>query len=163
MELPKRNPSYPLSNCLWGAVEMEAEQALTARQIETGMMFRKTMGENEGMIFVFQRPNSRGFWMKNCPVPMSAAYIDPQGRINEIVKLDPHNTNSVKSRSFQIQYVLEAPRGWFKKNGLGPGVTIMTPKGHVAADVFSRTPMKIALAQINTTVGDFAGNTARLA
>ena len=116
--------------------EMEAEQALTARQIETGMMFRKTMGENEGMIFVFQRPNSRGFWMKNCPVPMSAAYIDPQGRINEIVKLDPHNTNSVKSRSFQIQYVLEAPRGWFKKNGLGPGVTIMTPKGTLPQTYF---------------------------
>ena len=119
-----------------GAVEMEAEQALTDRQIKTGMMFRKTMGENEGMIFVFPRPELRGFWMKNCLVPMSAAYIDPQGRINEVVKLEPHNTNSVMSRSFQIQYVLEAPRGWFKKNGLGPGVTIMTPKGTLSQTYF---------------------------
>ncbi len=119
-----------------GAVEMEAEQALTDRQIKTGMMFRKTMGNNEGMIFVFERPKRQGFWMKNCLVPMSAAYIDPQGRINEIVKLEPHNSNSVMSRSFQIQYVLEAPRGWFKKNGLGPGVTIMTPKGTLSQAYF---------------------------
>jgi uncharacterized membrane protein (UPF0127 family) len=119
-----------------GAVEMEAEQALTDRQIKTGMMFRKTMGKNEGMIFVFERPKRQGFWMKNCLVPMSAAYIDPQGRINEIIKLEPHNTNSVMSRSFQIQYVLEAPRGWFKENGLGPGVTIMTPKGTLSQTYF---------------------------
>ena len=119
-----------------GAVEMEAEQALTDRQIKTGMMFRKTMGKNEGMIFVFERPKRQGFWMKNCLVPMSAAYIDPQGRINEIVKLEPHNSNSVMSRSSQIQYVLEAPRGWFKENGLGPGVTIMTPKGTLSQTYF---------------------------
>ena len=119
-----------------GAVEMEAEQALTDRQIKTVMMFRKSMGENAGMLFVFKAPKQQGFWMKNCFVPMSAAYIDPQGRINEIVKLEPHNTNSVMSKSFQIQYVLEAPRGWFKKNGLGPGVTIMTPKGTLPQTYF---------------------------
>ena len=119
-----------------GAVEMEAEQALTDRQIKTGMMFRKTMGENEGMIFVFERPKRQGFWMKNCLVPMSAAYIDPQGRINEIIKLEPHETKPVDSRSSQIQYVLEAPRGWFKENGLGPGVTIMTPKGTLQQTYF---------------------------
>jgi hypothetical protein len=119
-----------------GAVNMEAEQALTERQIKTGMMFRKTMGENSGMLFVFKQPKRQGFWMKNCFVPMSAAYIDSQGRINEIVKLEPRNTNSVMSRSFQIQYVLEAPRGWFKENGLGPGVTIMTPKGTLQQTYF---------------------------
>jgi len=134
--ITQAQPKLPAIKLFVGAVEMEAEQALTARQIETGMMFRKTMGENEGMIFVFQRPNSRGFWMKNCPVPMSAAYIDPQGRINEIIKLEPHETKPVDSRSSQIQYVLEAPRGWFKENGLGPGVTIMTPKGTLQQTYF---------------------------
>jgi uncharacterized membrane protein (UPF0127 family) len=119
-----------------GAVKIEAEQALTERQIKTGMMFRKTMGENSGMLFVFKQPKRQGFWMKNCLVPMSAAYIDPQGRINEIVKLEPRNTNSVMSRSFQIQYVLEAPRGWFKENGIGSGVTIMTPKGTLSQTYF---------------------------
>ena len=134
--ITQAQPKLPSIKLFVGAVEMEAEQALTARQIETGMMFRKTIGENEGMIFVFQRPKRQGFWMKNCLVPMSAAYIDPQGRINEIVKLEPHNTNSVMSRSFQIQYVVEAPRGWFKENGLGPGVTIMTPKGTLQQTYF---------------------------
>ena len=134
--ITRAQAKLPTIKLFVGAVEMEAEQALTDRQIKMGMMFRKTMGKNEGMIFVFPRPEPRGFWMKNCLVPMSAAYIDPQGRINEIVKLEPRNTNSVKSRSFQIQYVLEAPRGWFKKNGLGPGVTIMTPKGTLSQTYF---------------------------
>jgi len=134
--ITQAQPKLPSIKLFVGAVEMEAEQALTDRQIKTGMMFRKTMGNNEGMIFVFERPKRQGFWMKNCLVPMSAAYIDPQGRINEIVKLEPHNSNSVMSRSFQIQYVLEAPRGWFKENGLGPGVTIMTPKGTLQKTYF---------------------------
>jgi len=134
--ITQAQPKLPAIKLFVGAVEMEAEQALTDRQIKTGMMFRKIMGNNEGMIFVFERPKRQGFWMKNCLVPMSAAYIDPQGRINEIVKLEPHNSNSVMSRSFQIQYVLEAPRGWFKENGLGPGVTIMTPKGTLSQTYF---------------------------
>ena len=112
--ITQAQPKLPSLKLFVGAVEMEAEQALTDRQIKTGMMFRKTMGENEGMIFVFPRPEPRGFWMKNCLVPMSAAYIDPQGRINEIIKLEPHETKPVDSRSSQIQYVLDAPRGWFK-------------------------------------------------
>ncbi len=134
--ITQAQPKLPSIKLFVGAVEMEAEQALTDLQIKTGMMFRKTMGKNEGMIFVFPRPERKGFWMKNCLVPMSAAYIDPQGRINQIVKLEPHNTNSVKSRSIQIQYVLEAPRGWFKKHGLGPGVTIMSPKGTLQQTYF---------------------------
>ena len=135
-EITQAQPKLPAIKLFVGAVEMEAEQALTTRQIDTGMMFRKTMGENEGMIFVFQRPNSRGFWMKNCPMPMSVAYIDPQGRIKQIEPLEPHETKPVESRSSQIQYVLEAPRGWFKKNGLGAGVTIMTPKGTLSQTYF---------------------------
>ena len=67
--------------------------------------------------------------MKNCFVPLSAAYIDAQGRIAEVVHLEPHNTSTVWSQSRQIQYVLEAPRGWFKKNGIQPGVMLMTEKG----------------------------------
>ena len=134
--ITQAQPKLPAIKLFVGAVEMEAEQALTDRQIKTGMMFRKTMGKNKGMIFVFPRPNPRGFWMKNCLVPMSAAYIDPQGRINQIVPLEPYETKPVDSRSSQIQYVLEAPRGWFKKNGLGPGVTIMTPKGTLQQTYF---------------------------
>ncbi len=134
--ITEAQPKLPTIKLFVGAVELMAEQALTDRQIKTGMMFRKTMGDNEGMLFVFNRPKQQGFWMKNCFVPMSAAYIDPQGRINEIVKLEPHNIRSVVSKSFQIQYVLEAPRGWFKKNGLGPGVMIMTPKGTLPQTYF---------------------------
>src|SRR5262245_20547799 len=63
---------------LWlGSEEMVAELALTFEQVQTGMMFRTNMAEQEGMLFVFSRPHRAGFWMKNTLLPLSCAYIDP--------------------------------------------------------------------------------------
>jgi hypothetical protein len=66
-----------------------AEIATTRRQIETGMMFRTNMLENEGMLFVFGQPHQVGFWMKNCPLPMSCAYLDAKGVILELHDMEP--------------------------------------------------------------------------
>src|SRR5437667_8178642 len=59
---------------LWlGAQEMVAELALTQTQVATGMMYRKEMGTNDGMLFVFPRPHRTAFYMRNTVVPLSAA------------------------------------------------------------------------------------------
>ena len=121
-----------------GTVEIKVEQALTEIQIQTGMMFRKEMGTNEGMIFVHRDVSGRGYWMKNCFVALSIAYIDPVGRIVEIHDMEPHNTNSVYSFSNNIKYALETPQGWFKRNGIGPGVMITTGKGTLPETYFPR-------------------------
>src|SRR5258708_4123434 len=69
---------------LWlGPKEVLAEQALAHDQIETGMMFRKEMGEDEGMLFVFGRPIKATFWMRNTLLPLSCAYIDSTGIVLE--------------------------------------------------------------------------------
>ena len=99
---------------LWlGQDELTAELALTAQQMQTGMMFRTNMAENEAMLFVFGAPVRASFWMKNCVIPLSAAYIDPDGTILEIHPLQPHDTNSVVAASDRIQFVLETRQGWF--------------------------------------------------
>jgi uncharacterized membrane protein (UPF0127 family) len=112
-----------------GPKEMLTEMALTEAQQECGMMFRTNMGANEGMIFVFSRPGRASFWMKNCPLPLSAAYIDPEGTIVEIHPLKPYDTNSVVAGVNNIAYVLETPQGWFEQNGVGTGAVIVTEKG----------------------------------
>ena len=66
--------------------------------MQTGMMFRTNLAENAGMLFVLPMPQQASFWMKNCPLPLSAAYIDPEGVILEIHDLQPHNTNSRRGR-----------------------------------------------------------------
>ncbi len=121
-----------------GTVEIEVEQALTEIQIQTGMMFRKSMGPNEGMIFVHQDVGERNYWMKNCFVALSIAYINPVGRIVEIHDMKPHDTNTVDSVSNNIKYALETPQGWFKRNGIGPGVMITTGKGTLPETYFPR-------------------------
>ena len=137
-EPSQAQPRLPTIKIYVGTVEMKAEQALTEIQIQTGMMFRKTMGPNEGMIFVHRDVSSRNYWMKNCFVALSIAYINPVGRIVEIHDLKPHNTNGVYSASNNIKYALEMPQGWFKRNGIGPGVVITTEKGTLLETYFPR-------------------------
>jgi uncharacterized membrane protein (UPF0127 family) len=112
-----------------GPREITAEVARTEWQQRCGMMFRTNIGENEGMIFLLPQPMQASFWMKNCPQPLSAAYIDPQGTIEEIHPLQPQDTNPVVATSGNIQYVLETAQGWFERNGITTGAVITTEKG----------------------------------
>ena len=137
-EPTKAQPKLPTIKMYVGTVEMKVEQALTEVQIQTGMMFREEIGTNEGMIFVHREVSGRGYWMKNCFVALSIAYIDPVGRIVEIHDMEPHDTNSVYSASNNIKYALETPQGWFKRNGIVPGVMITTGKGTLPETYFPR-------------------------
>ncbi len=115
---------------LWiGPEAMSTEMAVTEVQERTGMMFRTNMAENEGMIFVFPTPVRADFWMKNTVLPLSAAYIDPDGQILEIHDLQPQDTNSVSAATANIQYVLETAQGWFKRHNIKEGTVIATEKG----------------------------------
>jgi uncharacterized membrane protein (UPF0127 family) len=115
---------------LWlGPEEMTAEVAVTAEQITAGMMFRTNLAENAGMLFVFGRPAQPSFWMKNCPLPLSAAYMDPAGTILELHDFEPFNTNPVPAMSSNVQYVLEAGRGWFEQHHIRSGMLVRTEYG----------------------------------
>jgi hypothetical protein len=124
---------------LWlGAEEMVAELALTGQQTQTGMMFRTNLAENAGMLFVFPTPYRASFWMKNCPLPLSAAYIDPEGVILEIHDLQPHNTNSVVASSEQVQFVLEVNQGWFGRHKVTTGMVVRTEHGPLRETFFGK-------------------------
>jgi uncharacterized protein len=122
---------------LWlGPAEITAELALTQQQVQTGMMFRTEMGENDGMLFVFGGPHQAGFWMKNTKVPLSAAYIDPEGIILEIHDLQPHDTNSVVAATDRVQYVLETPQGWFQRHKVSTGAIVRSERGSLQQTFF---------------------------
>jgi len=121
-----------------GQHEMVAELALRPQEIRTGMMFRTNMEPNTGMLFALPYTQQASFWMKHCPYPLSAAYIDPEGIIQEIHNLEPFNTNSVTAASDNIRFVLETPRGWFKDHNVKPGVAIATERGPLMQTFFGR-------------------------
>jgi uncharacterized membrane protein (UPF0127 family) len=124
---------------LWlGAEELVAELALSNEQVQTGMMFRTKLEENAGMLFVFSVPHRASFWMKNCPLPLSAAYIDPEGVILEVRKLEPHNTTSVTARTDRVQFVLETNEGWFERHKVTAGMVVRTERGSLMETFFQK-------------------------
>ena len=115
---------------LWvGAEELSTEVCLTTQQLATGMMFRTNLAETAGMLFPFTVPHRASFYMRNTTVPLSAAYIDPEGVILEIHDLMPLEEKSVEAESDQVQYVLEVNQGWFARHHLSTGVVVRTARG----------------------------------
>ena len=124
---------------LWlGPHEIEAELALTAPEVITGMMFRKDISEKEGMLFVFRDEDKRSFWMKNVPIPLTCAYIDGEGTIVEIHGMKPLDESPILSKSDKIQYVLEMKHGWFERNKIGVGTVMRTERGSLRETFFRR-------------------------
>lgn len=104
-----------------GARTVKMQIAALPAEQQQGLMFRKTMGSDEGMIFVFTSPQQMGFWMRNTTLPLDIGYIDPTGELKEIYPMYPLDERSVSSRSHNIQFCLEMNQGWFKANGVKPG------------------------------------------
>ena len=130
-------PKLPTLKLWVGKQVIEAEMAVTSRELATGMMYRTNIAENEGMLFRLPFPQTASFYMKNTVVPLSCAYIDAEGTILEIHDLQPRNEQPVPSATSNIQYVLETAQGWFERNNIGIGTVIRTDYGSLA-EVFSR-------------------------
>lgn len=115
---------------LWvGAEELSTEVCITMQQLATGMMFRTNLAENAAMLFPFGQLHRASFYMRNTTVPLSAAYIDPDGVILEIHELKPLDETSVTAESDQIQYVLEVNQGWFARHNISTGAVVRAAQG----------------------------------
>lgn len=88
-----------------------------------GLMFRKSLGQNEGMLFVFDEVTTHCMWMKNTFIPLSVAFLDAAARIVNIAAMTPQSEES-HCASKPARYALEMRRGWFAERGIGPGFTI---------------------------------------
>jgi uncharacterized membrane protein (UPF0127 family) len=135
-EPTEAQPRLPTVKLWVGPAEITAELAIRPREIQTGMMFRTNMLETEGMLFIFSQPHQAGFWMKNCPLPLSCAYMDASGTILELHDMEPHNTNSIVAGSDKVMFVLETPRGWFERHGVRTNMEVRTERGTLAQTFF---------------------------
>ncbi len=106
---------------------VNAEIAEKAEDRNRGFMERKNIPDGTGMLFIFDRDQILSFWMKNTPHPLSIAYIDSKGQIRDIFDMTPFSTASIISTS-SVRYALEVPQGWFKKNGITKGDTVIIPQ-----------------------------------
>ncbi len=105
---------------------VKAEMAIKAEDRNHGFMERKNIPDGTGMLFVFERDQILSFWMHNTPHPLSIAYIDSKGKIRDIFDMNPYSTDSILS-TVSVRYALEVPQGWYKKNGITSGDTVILP------------------------------------
>ena len=125
----RAQPRLATTKLFIGSEEVTAELAMTRVQIMTGMMFRTNMLEKDGMLFAFPNAEQRAFYMKNTLVPLTVAYIDPDGVIAELHDLKPKEETPVFSNSDRIQFVLEMNQGWFSRHNIATGTVVATEQG----------------------------------
>jgi uncharacterized protein len=103
---------------------LTAELADTESKKERGLMFRQSLPENSGMLFIFDPPAQATFWMKNTRIPLSIAFIDNQGRILEIRSMKPFDETLIWSVSNAVASALEVNEGWFDRHRIQMGTRI---------------------------------------
>lgn len=106
-----------------GMYRIQAEVAHTDPERQKGLMFRKEMPEQQGMLFVFPVRAAHCMWMRNTLLPLSVAFLDEKGRIINVEEMAPQSDQNHCARE-PARYALEMNRGWFKQRGLGAGTAI---------------------------------------
>lgn len=101
-------------------VELQVEIADNDAERERGLMERTALGQNRGMLFVFDSEQTLSFWMKNTLIPLSVAYINSEGRIIDIQDMQPLDETSHPSAE-PAQYALEVNQGYFAERGVEVG------------------------------------------
>lgn len=103
-----------------GEKNLDVEYANNFEQRAQGLMNRKSMCEDCGMLFRYSKPRIASMWMKNTFIPLDIAFIKADGTIADIVTMKPHDLTSIRS-SEAVLYALEMNQGWFSKNSIGKG------------------------------------------
>jgi uncharacterized protein len=113
-------PELPSITLQAGMHLIKAELADDPGKRQTGLMMRKEMATNHGMLFVFDRPDVQCFWMKNTLLPLSIAFIADDGAIVNIADMQALSESNHCSAK-PIRYALEMHQGWFAKRGIKTG------------------------------------------
>lgn len=103
-------------------VEVRVEVADNVVEQAKGLMFRKELGEDRGMLFVYPDERVLSFWMRNTLIPLSVAYMDSEGRIVDIQDMKPLDDRPPHYESSEpARYALEVNQGFFERKGVKVG------------------------------------------
>jgi uncharacterized membrane protein (UPF0127 family) len=101
------------------------EVADTFDRRERGLMFRKSLADNTGMLFIFPNEQRVAFWMKNTLIPLSIGYFDKARILKEVHEMEPavmgEKSPKTYPSSVEVLYALEMPKEWFKRHRIKPG------------------------------------------
>ena len=105
----------------FGHAQVEVELAIDRNTQAKGLMYRKEMAEDHGMLFIFDQPKEMSFWMRNTHLPLDIGYLTADGVLREVYPLYPHDETSRKSIRTDLKFALEVNQGWFARHNVKPG------------------------------------------
>lgn len=115
--------AMPVLELTSGMYRIEAEVAATDPYRQLGLMNRKSMPPQRGMLFVFNHENTHCMWMRNTLLPLSVAFMDASGTIINIEDMQPQTEDNHCARR-PARFALEMNVGWFAQRGIKPGARI---------------------------------------
>lgn len=118
-----RSRELPTVELNAGMYLIRAEVAADFASRGRGLMYRKEMPSNAGMLFIFDEPGAQCMWMKNTLIALSVAFLDDRGTIINIEDMAPQTEDSHCARR-PARYALEMNRGWFAARGIKPGTRL---------------------------------------
>jgi uncharacterized protein len=101
--------------------DLFVELAFTPDTRSCGLSNRLTLGQNNGMLFLFSNTRKRTFWMKDTHIPLSIAFVDDTGQIVTIHQMEADQTNTTYHSFQSVRYALEVNQGWFALHGIKIG------------------------------------------
>ncbi len=110
----------PTTTLRVGSHPLKVEVASNEEQRSTGLMFRKSLPRDEGMLFVFEDPGYYAMWMKNTLIPLSVAFVDREGVILNIADMQPRTLDSHLANGPAL-YAIETNKGWFESHKVHAG------------------------------------------
>lgn len=117
----------PIVEISAGLHRIRAELAATPATRSIGLMHRRSLGPNQGMLFVFPERDGHCFWMRNTLLPLSIAFLADDGRIVNIADMQPLTENP-HCPAEAVRLALEMEQGWFERRGLAAGQRLGLPE-----------------------------------
>ena len=106
-----------------GMYRIDAEVAADQKNRMQGLMHRRVMAPQQGMLFVFTEDNRHCMWMRNTFLPLSVAFLDDKGTILNIEDMEPQTENN-HCAAKPARFALEMNKGWFAQKGIKPGTRL---------------------------------------
>jgi len=103
------------------------EIADTPKKQQLGLMHRKSMPQDRGMIFVFEDERERSFWMKNTLIPLDIVYADAAGKVVSIKQMKPLDETGISSDG-PAKYAVELNQGAARRAGVATGDVLVIPE-----------------------------------
>lgn len=107
-----------------GGKTVRMQLAVRLPEMQRGLMERRDLGRDDGMLFVYEKPQQMSFWMRNTPTALDIGFFNAAGVLEEIYPLHPFDERTVSSRGTRLRFALETNQGWYAANGIKPGAQL---------------------------------------